>query len=203
MPELLGRFHSIRVVRNRSESLPGWRVTTSDHTVANAIADLLGGKPEEPYTPGDSHIEVLTPAIAVQVVLDGTDALSTGLELWGEQGLAHHCDGARFLSPDASQGKPCGCPPLLGVRKAHAMNGRGPAPRTVVRFWLADLDRIGIFRFESPSWKFHEDARQLAATIGDASSSTTCELRIHTVEFTTLGGLRIPHRTPAIKAFGS
>lgn len=198
-PRLVGRFHALRIVRNRPESLPGWRVTTTDRAVANIVAELLGGHPEEAHASGDSHIEVLTPATAVQVIIDGPDALSTGLELWGEQGLAHHCDGAEFLSPDSDRGRPCGCPPHLAERKALSMRGQGPAPRTVIYFRLAETHQLGEFRFESTSWKLHADTSRIITTLGKVGNPTTCELSIRTVEFTTTSGLRIPYRNPAVK----
>jgi hypothetical protein len=180
-------------------SLEHWRVTTPERSTGEAIAQLFGGKADEWETSKDDFIQVLTNANAVQVVVNGPQAIESRLILWGRNGPIHECDGVNFLSPEEDKGRPCGCPPLLADRKAQARSQRGPAPHTTIRFRLAeDLD-LGEGSFSSTSWDLltvlHEVENDLEAIGGEA----LCELRLELVEYTTKAGRHVMYRKPVLE----
>lgn len=188
--------------RNLPVSLPEWRVTTADPAVADAIAQLYGGKPEEWDTPKDDAMQVLTNAPAVNIVLSGANAIEDRLIQWGRKGPIHECDGITSLM-DRNFGEPCGCPELLTERKAAARDEMGPAPHIKVTFRLADDPELGTGQFVSTSWDFlvslHEVRNELDAIDGDA----LCELSLELVEYTTKKGRDVSYRKPVIKVLKS
>ncbi|MFI2242390.1 recombination directionality factor [Streptomyces chrestomyceticus] len=196
--DLAGRFRSGRMVGNRPESLPTWRVTAGDPKVAEAVAQLMGGTPAEWETSGEDHNEVITTSDSVLVVIDGVKALTADMKLWGRSGLIHHCDGVESLL-DEDRGEPCGCPALMEDRKAQAKLGRGPQPNVNLVFRLAEDYELGKFRFQSTSWKLaevvHEIENDLSAHDGEVLASLSLEL----VEFTTKAGRDVSYRKPVIK----
>jgi hypothetical protein len=175
-----------------------WRVTTGTPEVADAIAQLYGGAPEEWDTPKDDCLQVLTTTPSIQVVIDGASAIQDRLILWGRQGPVHECDGMYFLSPEEDAGQPCGCPSLLADRKAQARSGRGPAPHVKVSFRLAEDYDLGVGQFTSTSWDLlvalHEVRNALDAVGGEA----LCELSLELVEYTTKAGRFVSYRKPVI-----
>lgn len=197
--DVVGRFHSGRMVDNTPEALSEWRVTTDDPTVGAAVAQLLGGSADEFETGADNNIEVYTEFSEVLVVIDGPKALTSDMKLWNRGQLVHHCDGVEFLSPDEDRGKVCGCPELMEERKAMAKSYRGPNPSINVVFRLADDYNLGKFRFQTGSWKLaevlHEAEEALERIDGEALAKLTLEL----VEYTTKKGRDVSYYKPVIK----
>lgn len=189
--------------RKTPVSLAEWRVTAGDPAIADAIAQLYGGAPQEWDTAKDDALQVLTNASAIQIVLSGADAIRDKLVLWGRSGPVHECDGMYFLSPEEDMGKPCGCPELLADRKGAARNGRGPAPHTTVTFRLAEDYNLGLGSFTSTSWDLlttlHEVRNDLDAVGGEA----LCELSLELVEYTTKKGREVSYRKPVIRVIKS
>lgn len=194
----VGRFRSGRMVGNMPESLPTWRVTTSEVEAAEKVAELFGGKPAEWETSGEDFNEVITETDKVLVVIDGPGALNADMRLYGRSGLIHHCDGVEFLSPAEDAGQPCGCPPLMEDRKAHARSGRGPAPHTSLVFRLADDYHLGTFSFQSSSWKLAEVVHEIDEALSRYKGEVLASLSLELVEFTTKTGRDVSYRKPVV-----
>ncbi|MFG2292026.1 hypothetical protein [Streptomyces sp. NPDC048603] len=214
--DIVGRFRSGRLVNKMPEALNEWRVTTGDPTVAERVAAMLGGEPEEWETDKEDNLEVLTNAPSVPIVIepDGVDA-SFKMFVQGV-GLTHHCDGFNYLSPDEDKGRPCGCPTLIAERKLHAQKQRGPKPSVDVTFRLEAEPDLGIFRFNSGSWKLVEALAPLFKALDDYGNSTDGDepgravratLTIENVSYTPQKGPRagqlISYNKPVIKVLGA
>ncbi len=159
--DIVGRFRSGAQVNRRPLALQEWRITTGDPTVADALADLLGGSPQEWETESEERLEVYTEANSVAVILDGPSAVSTSMVLWGQRGKIRECDGATQRGEDGQPGEPCACPSSVKDRKAAAEKGTGCQPSIGIYFRLADLPDLGRFKYFSGSWS-------MAAEIGKA-----------------------------------
>jgi hypothetical protein len=201
--DTVGRFHSGRMVGNKPESLSEWRVSTGDKEVAAAIAQLLGGQPEETDSTSENFIEVMTGAESVQIILDGPKAIDADFKLWNRNKLVHHCDGVEFLSPDDKAGSLCGCPPTLAERKQAAKDFIGPPPSITFFFTLAEDPELGRFKFQTGSWTLaeilHEYENALASIDGPAVATLTLEL----VEYTTKAGRFVSYRKPVLDGIRS
>jgi hypothetical protein len=188
--------------KNLPVSLPEWRITAADPAVAEAVAQLYGGTPEEWDTPKDDAMQVLTTSPAIQVVIGGANSIEDKLIQWGRKGPIHECDGMYSLMDD-DLGEPCGCPALLADRKAAARNERGPAPHIKLTFRLAEDYDLGTGQFTSTSWdlltSLHEVRNELDAVGGEA----LCELSLELVEYTTKKGRDVSYRKPVIKVLKS
>lgn len=199
--EIVGIFRSGRLVDNRPESLPAWRVTTADPLTASKVAQLLGGTPKESEKSNHHALEILTAADSVPIIVDDPHDITTDMKLWGREGIVHHCDGIHFLSPEKYRGRPCGCPQNPTERFVHAKSGQGPQPSTDILFKLAEQRSLGIFRFHSNSWLLAKSIHEIRSTLPNAKGSIVCELSIETVETTPADGTTMRYRRPVLKAF--
>lgn len=197
--DTVGRFHSGRQVNNVPETLSDWKVTTGDPDVAAAIAQLMGGTPEETDSTSENFIEVMTETAKVQVVLSGADAISSDMKLWNGSNLIHHCDGVEFISPDEDRGRACGCPPLMEDRKAAAKSKRGPSPSISVLFRLAEDYELGLFRFQTGSWTLAAVLHEIGNALDRMDGEALAELSLELVEYTTKKGRDVSYRKPVIK----
>lgn len=188
--------------KNLPVSLPEWRVTAADPAVADAIAQLYGGRAEEWDTPKDDAMQVLTTSDTVQIVLSGADAISDKLIQWGRKGPIHECDGMYSLMDD-DFGQPCGCPELLADRKQAARNERGPAPHIKVTFRLADDLDLGTGQFVSTSWDFLVSLYEVRNELDRVGGEALCEMSLELVEYTTKKGREVSYRKPVIKVLKS
>lgn len=200
--DFVGRFRSGRLVGKQPESLSAWRVTTGDPTVADGIARLMGGEPEEWDTDKEDNIEILTDAQSVEIIIESSDKIDASMKLFGLQGLAHHCDGVEFLSPEEDKGEPCGCPPLLQDRKDKARAGRGPKPSIDVVFRLAEAPDLGIFRFNSGSWELVKVLHEVIADVDAYDGPVRATLAIEHVSYTK-AGRDVAYNKPVIKVQGA
>jgi hypothetical protein len=196
------QFRSGRMANNRPQSLADWRVTTGDPDVAKAVAQLMGGTPQEWETSKDDFLEVLTTTDSVQVVIDGPKAIKALAILWGQSGPIHECNGVEFLSPDKDKGKPCGCPALLADRKAAARSGRGPQPNTTVSFRLAEDYHLGVGKFTSTSWDFVGALPEVQDALDAVGGEALCTLSLELLQFTTSTGQNVQYRKPVVKVLG-
>jgi hypothetical protein len=201
--DTVGRFHSGRSVNNVPEALADWKVTTGDPDVAAAIAQLMGGQPEETDSTSENFIEILTGTNRVKVVLSGASAVSSDMKLWNGNVLIHHCDGVEFLSPETDKGIACGCPPLMEDRKANAKSKRGPSPSISVLFRLAEDYDLGLFRFQTGSWKLAEVLHEIENALDKVDGEALAELSIELVEYTTKKGRDVSYFKPVIKVLKS
>ncbi|MFE0701175.1 hypothetical protein [Streptomyces sp. NPDC058872] len=197
--DTVGRFHSGRSVNGIPEALSAWKVSTGDPEVADAIAQLMGGTPEETDSQSENFIEILTEAKRVKVVLAGADAITSDMKLWNGNVLIHHCDGVEFLSPDEDRGKACGCPALMEDRKAAAKTKRGPSPSISVLFRLAEDYDLGLFRFQTGSWKLAETLHEIGNALDKIKGEALAELGIELVEYTTKKGRDVSYFKPVVK----
>ncbi|WP_405560660.1 hypothetical protein [Streptomyces sp. NBC_01180] len=185
-------------------SLSAWRVLTHDQSIADGMAELYGGTPEE-YDPSkDMNLHVLTEAQTVNVVIDGPGAIEDKLILWGPNGPLHECDGVLFLSPPEEAGQPCGCPPLLKDRKKRAADNRGPKPAINVTFKLAGKgEDMGTGKLTITAWTFVDivaDVKNALAAVGEPA---LCELTLEHVEFPSATYGLVSYNKPVIKVLGS
>jgi len=205
--DFVGRFRSGRMVDNRPESLSEWRITTGDPAVAEAVAGMFGGHPEEWETTKEDALEVMTNASSVPIVIDGPDALKARMVLWGNNGaIIHECDGMEFLDEDR-KGTPCGCPQLFADRKALAKKGIGPKPETSLVFRLQDDPEIGKFRFQSASWDLVRDFPNLVSALENIGGPANATLALTEVSFTIKNGPRkgmdVTYNRPVITVKGA
>lgn len=202
--DVVGRFRSGRLVGTMPESLNKWRVTTGDPVVADKIAAMFGGTPEEWLTEKEDNLEILSDAASVAIVINSSADLDASMKLFGNNGLVHHCDGYEFLSPDEDKGQPCHCPPTIAARKERAKANRGPKPSVDLTFTLADAPEIGKFRFNSGSWSL---VNVLADVIGEIDAHdgapVKATLTIEHVAYTTKAGRDVAFNMPVIKVTGA
>lgn len=201
--DTVGRFHSGRSVNGLPEALSEWKATTGDPEVAAAIAQLLGGQPVETDSPNENFIEILTDAKRIKVVLSGPGAVTSDMKLWNGSVLIHHCDGVEFLSPESDKGIACGCPRLMEDRKANAKSKRGPSPSIQVMFRLAEDYDLGLFRFQTSSWKLAETLHEIGNALDKVGGEALGELSIELVEYTTKKGRDVSYFKPVVKVLKS
>lgn len=198
----VGRFHSGRAVDGVPESLSEWRITTGNRVVADAVAQLFGGAPDETGSPNENFIEILTAANAVPVILDGSKAIRADMKLWNRSKLVHHCDGIEFLSPDEKAGRPCGCPSLFAERKQAAKDYVGPSPSISITFRLAEDPELGAFRFETGSWMLAEEVEWNREELSLIDGPALCELALELVSYTTKKGRLVSYVKPVLAVLG-
>lgn len=215
--DIAGRFRSGRLVGKMPESLNTWRITTGDPSVADELAKLLGGEPEEWDTDKEDNLEVLTTSASVAIIIESSDKIDASMKLFGSNGLVHHCDGVTFLSPEEDKGEPCHCPPLLQDRKDKARSNRGPKPSIDVVFRLEDAPDLGLFRFNSGSWELVKVLHDVIADVDthggrlfdadgnvtDAGVPVRATLTIEHVSYTTKAGRDVAYNKPVIKVLGA
>ncbi|MFG2848524.1 hypothetical protein ACGF12_35995 [Kitasatospora sp. NPDC048296] len=197
----VGRLHLGRRVDNRPESLAAWRVTTSQLPVAVAVADHFELAHPRTAAATDGEIEVMTRTPTMRIITNA-EAITTDMRLWGQGRLVHHCNGSTFLSPPTAAGSPCGCPRSMADRRALAKAGRGPHPSVTVDFRLAQLPGLGMFRFQSASWKFAESLPAVRAALDATGGEALCELAIQRVDVPIGGGSHLAYRMPVLTVLG-
>jgi hypothetical protein len=218
--DVVGRFRSGRLLKiggkDVPESLNEWRVTTGDPVVADRIAALMGGEPESWETDKEDNLQVLTASPTVSIIIepDGVDA--SFKQFMPGAGMIHHCNGFEFLSPEEEKGDTCGCPSLIAERKLKAQQLRGPKPSVDVTFRLLEDPDLGVFRFNSGSWKLVEALAPLFRALdeyGNAGSDgvqgrqVRATLTIENVTYTPQKGPRagqeVSYNKPVIKVLGA
>ncbi|MFF7410408.1 recombination directionality factor [Streptomyces lydicus] len=200
--ETVGHFQFGRVIDNRPIALPDWRVSTDDLRVAEEVAAILGGTVEECVSHDSGPFEVATKSSVVQVLIDGPCGISMDMKLWDARGLIHHCDGVAFLSPVADEGRPCGCPRTMSDRKEHAKSGQGPQPNTVLTFRLVGVSDLGVFRFQSSSWRLAATVQDLRGALAALDGPALCELSLERVKFRTRSGRTVSYFKPTLEVIG-
>jgi hypothetical protein len=74
--ELVGRLHSVAVVRNRPRTLGIWRITIESPRTADRIAQVLGGRIQR--DPTADLAEILTTSSTIDILLTESTALYIG-----------------------------------------------------------------------------------------------------------------------------
>ncbi len=191
-----------RVVNGKMLTRPVWRLLTVSPHAAESIASVLGAEPQRRLANALEQFEVVAEKASLRVVIENPGRLTGQMKLWDSRGLAHHCDGRVFLSPEADAGHPCGCPNTMAERKARARAGQGPQPITTLLFRLAECPAIGSFRFRSSSWRFAEGVQRIHTQLAAVDDAALCELAIQTVEFPNQNGRRVCYHKPVVKVLG-
>jgi hypothetical protein len=198
-------FKSGMLVNNLPTSLAQWRVLTGDPAIADAIGQLLGGKPEE-YDPAkEMNLHVLTESDSVEIIIDSADAIDARRIKWGMNGPEHECDGRSFLSPDEDKGQPCGCPTTLREAKAAARKKRnaGPRPYVSVRFRLAHDAELGLGVLHGTAWDFAETVFAVQNKLDAVGEPALCRLYLKHVQYTNKDDIEVSYRHPVIEVLGS
>jgi hypothetical protein len=198
------QFRSGMQVDRKPVSLAHWRVLTDDPTVADSIAELLGGRAEE-YDPTKAqNMHVMTESDSVEIVINGSKAIEDKLILWGPGGPIHECDGAYFLSPAEDKGQPCGCPSLMSERKDLAKRRRGPSPNIIVNFRLAGLGYdLGAGQMRATAWTLAEVIHEVKDALDQVDGEALCRLDLEHVQYTNKAGIDVSYRKPVITVLGS
>lgn len=198
--DVVGRFRSGAQVNNRPMALDEWRITTGDPEVADRVAALFGGSPQEWQTNGEDGIEVYTDRDEIEVILDGPDAIKTSMVLWGRNALIRSCDG---VTQNDEKSSPCVCPTKVADRKDAAKAGHGCEPSIQVYFRLADDPDLGKFKFFSGSWSLAAEvgkAEDALAAIGGKARAT---LSLEKVEYTNkTTGKAVSFTKPVVTVIG-
>lgn len=192
-----------RVVDGKLLAQPVWRLLTVSPQAAESIASVLGAEPQRRLANSSEQFEVIAEKASLRIVIENPGRLTAQMKLWDSRGLAHHCDGRVFLSPEAGAGHPCGCPPDMAERRARARHCQGPQPVTTLLFHLAGCPGVGSLRFRFSSWRFVETVEGIRAQLTAVGDHALCELVIRTVEFTTQNGRRVCYHKPVVKVLGS
>ncbi|MGX1133207.1 hypothetical protein RKD49_005397 [Streptomyces glaucescens] len=185
-------------------SLPNWRVVTDDERIADAIAELFGGRAEE-YDPTKAQPwHVLTDTNTLEVVIDGSKAIEDKLVQWGGQGgPIHECDGINSLLPE-DNGAPCGCPPTLKERKNRAAANRGPKPSINIDFTLAGAgEDLGKGKLIATAWTLAEVIYEVKDALDAVDGPALCRLEIKHVEYMSEIHGKVSYYHPAITVLGS
>src|SRR5690606_16532569 len=131
-------FRSGYQIDGRPVAMEKWRITTGDADVAEKVASLYDAKDEPPdwETKGEDSIEVFTEHGAIDVILDGPNAIYSNMVLWSRNNKKiRSCDGVEQHDENKS---PCACPSTIADRKQAAKDGVGCEPSIQIYFRLAD-----------------------------------------------------------------
>jgi len=180
--DVVGRFRAGHMIKNRPQTLSEWRVTTDDPEVAEVVADLFGGKPQN-WDNDKQPWEVFTTAASVPIIVE---KVFSSMTLWGRAGPIRKCDGQTLTYPEDQAGQPCECAKFgsLADRKAAAERGTGCQPDIMVRFVLADRPELGSFEFRSGSWALARDIAQVEADLAAFGGRAVGTMTLEPVEFT-------------------
>lgn len=205
------QFRSGMQVRNpdtrRMEpvSLANWRVLTDDPSVADGIAELLGGTSEEYDQTKQMNLHVMTETPSVEIVINGSKAVEDKLIQWGQGGPVHECDGEFSLLAE-DKGQPCGCPRTMSERKdlAKRRPPRGPAPSINVTFRLAGAGyELGAGKLIATAWSLAEVIHEVKDALDQVDGEALCTLELEHVQYTNKAGIDVSYRKPVITVLGS
>jgi len=198
------QFRSGMQVDRKPVSLAHWRVLTDDPSVAQGIAELMGGTPDEYDPTKDMNLHVLTESTSVEIVINGSKAIEDKLILWGPGGPIHECDGEFYLSPPEDKGQPCGCPRTMAQRKDLARKRRGPSPSINVTFRLAGAGyELGAGKLIATAWSLAEVIHEVKNDLDAIGGEALCRLEIEQVNYVNREGVSVEFRKPVITVLGS
>lgn len=192
-----------RILDGKLLAQPVWRLLTMSPQAAKSVASVLGTEPQQRLATSPEQLEVVAEKASLRVLIEDPGRLTAQMKLWDSRGLAHHCDGRVFLSPEADAGHPCACPPTMVERRARARRGQGPQPVTTLLFRLAECPDVGSFRFRSSSWRFAETVEGIRTQLATVGDPALCELALQSVEFATQNSRRVCYHKPVVRVLGS
>ena len=192
--DIVGNLRSGMQIDNKPVALQEWRVTTGDPDVANAIADLYGGKVEEWETKSEQTLQVLTDAPQVHIQLL---SLNANFALWGRANTPIRvCDG---LSQQDDAKSPCACPTDPKEHQAAARAGTACAPNIRATLRLTDNPDLGIFRYSSGSWQLAKEIGPIEEKVLNSEEPLEATLGLELVEWTTKTGQNRSFTKPVLK----
>lgn len=201
--DIVGRFRAGQQINGKPHALQEWRVTTSDPDVADRIAELLGGTPEDWETKSAQNIEVLTSAHEVRIILEAPRGVHTDLGVKGGDGkLIRRCDGVTQLGcsdDDPAKGKDCQCPEDYQGRKAAADKGWGCSPNIAIYFVLEEDSGLGKFAFYSQSWNFAKELVAVEEELESLTGPIAATFGLEVISFTAKDGTPIRYTKPYLK----
>ena len=195
--DFVGRFRSGMSVNGRPVATKDFRVTVGDKDIADKIADLYGGEPQEWDTKTTEFLEVMTEVSEVEIILDGPEAVSTKMTLWGRNAKVRSCDGT--VQDD---GTACACPSSMSERKTAGRAGTGCNPDIFIAFTLAAAPDIGRFKFVSGSWQMASEIGAAQDALDRIDGAARATLSLQQVEFTTKAGEERRFTKPVLKIIG-
>lgn len=198
--DYVGTVRGGAVINGRPASLPTWRFTTGDPEAAASIAAKFGGEIEEWETKSSEVLEIVTPVDTMEIIVEG---ITSGMKLWGRNGLLRACDGVTQEPDDDGVVKGCECPMDLKTRKEKAKAGTACEPSTGIYLRIVDLEDLGVWRFFSSGWTLAKDIQAIEAQFNETDRKpqlATFSKRV--VEFTTADGTDVRYITPDVKLKG-
>lgn len=169
--------------KQRPEKLTRFLLTTESRHVADAIAEVYGGKvdPFHPMGGAQRGWQVLVDIDEIPVAVPpGEQVLSQWWEMWTAGGLQRRCDGETASvwegtkdNPKPEQRVPCKCPADLGDRAAAAAlkTPKACRPSTRVSLILPDVPGTGTFMVESHGIYAAQELGGVAELMHRASSA--------------------------------
>lgn len=195
--DFVGRLRSGMVANGRPVALTTFRLTTGDKDVANKIADLYGGEPEEWETKSDEFWQVITDVSSVDVIIDSPDAVSAKMTLWGRNAKVRSCDGT--VQDDGSA---CACPSSLSDRQAAGRAGTACNPDIFIAFHLADAPEIKL-KFATGSWQMAKEIGAVQDALERVGGAARATLSLQPVEYVTKAGEQRRYTKPVLKIIGA
>ena len=207
------------LVNGRPMAHDHWRFTTGDPLVADDIAEMFGGTPQEWETNSEENLEIMSTVKTLDIILE---SVRSEYALWARSNAPiRTCDG---ITQGDDKRSPCACREQVGdLRewKAAAKQGTACQPTVKAAFRLAENPDLGLGRFQSsswsialgdPSWKREKmDEGQIwQPPIGaieeelvDHGGRVMATLAIVGVDFTTKGGKHVSYTKPQITVTGA
>lgn len=201
--DLVGRFRSgMQTAAGRPMSLQEWRVTSGDKTALEQVGDIIGVAegPQEWNTKTDERWEMISTSSTVKIILDGPDAVRSGLVLWGRNNKPiRRCDGVT----QTDTGEACVCPSSdLTARKEAAKAGTGCDVSIGITFSLADAPDLGQWRFQSSSWTLAKEITTALDALDKIDGPALAELSLVHVSYETRTGQRREFTKPVLNIIG-
>lgn len=186
--DVVGRLHGGYLNGRKPVSLDEWRITSDDPEVADKVAELFGGQPQEIENGDNVLYEVFTEAKDIDIIIESSEAVSSEFVLWGQDGkVAMRGDGVTLDDGNPDPGARLS----LNERKEKAKIGLVPAPQTEVFFRLAKAPELGIFRFiQRAAWNLERNLARdgFYDELDDAEGAIKARLTREPVSFTAKQG---------------
>lgn len=210
--DTVGRLRAGAQLQGDPVSLKEWRITVDDPNLADRIAEIYGGTPEQWETKGPDKIEIYTTTNSIEVVFDGPGDLSSRMELWSRNNkLMRSCDGVVQSPNSEGISEPCVCPSELAKRKQAARDGLGCQPAIQAFFRLHGLEDAGKLKFQSSSWSLatevdtaQEALEQTASDYPDVPILATLALEVvsYTPKQGPMAGRLVSYTKPVVSVLG-
>ncbi|MFH0917009.1 MAG: hypothetical protein V1912_11285 [bacterium] len=145
----LGRIRMGVQVKTRSgkmapSKLDTFRLTSDSKELLDHVAAEYGGK-VEPWTDGREAWQIVTEAVALDIVVPPRNSFERWYELWTAGGCQRRCTGEREVLSD----QPCMCPSDPSERAELAAKGEACKPSVYLNVMLPRIPDLGVWRLVS------------------------------------------------------